>query len=224
MSAINTESDLFQTLGLARELQSEESSELALQDFMNLMITELTHQDPFKPMENTELATQISQFATVSGIDELNNSFDDLAGSLLSDQALQAANLVGRDVLIPSDVGYYSTGSTLDGVIDMDSSASDVVVRVYNTSGVLVRELELGTLASGQTQFSWDGTTDSGDYAPSGNYYVTAEGIVDGESVAPYTLLEAKVGSVSLGASGQGLILNLEGLGAISFNDVAEIH
>jgi flagellar basal-body rod modification protein FlgD len=224
MSVINTESDLFQTLGLARELQDEDDNGMVLEDFMNLMVTELTHQDPFKPMENTELATQISQFATVSGIDELNNSFADLSSSLLSDQTLQAANLVGRSVLIPSDIGYYATGSTLNGVVDMDSSASDVTVRIYNSSGVLVREMGLGTLTEGQTQFSWDGSMDNGEYAPTGNYYVTAEGIVDGESVAPYTLLEAKVRSVSVGAAGEGLALNLEGLGSISFNDVAEIH
>ncbi len=224
MSVINSTDDLFQNLGLSRDLKPDDGDKMGIKDFMNLMVTELTHQDPFKPMENTELATQISQFATVSGIDELNNSFDGLATSLLSDQTLQAANLVGRDVLIPSDVGYYTTGSTLNGVIDMDTSASDVVVRIHNSSGVLIREMGLGTLTSGQTQFSWDGTMDSGEYAPTGNYYVTAEGVVDGENIAPYTLLEARVSSVSVGAAGQGLALNLEGLGSISFNDVAEIH
>ncbi len=224
MSVINSTDDLFQNLGLSRDLKPDDGDKMGIKDFMNLMVTELTHQDPFKPMENTELATQISQFATVSGIDELNNSFDGLATSLLSDQTLQAANLVGRSVLIPSDIGYYATGSTLNGVVDMDMSASDVVVRIHNSSGVLVREMGLGTLTAGQTQFSWDGTMDSGDYAPTGNYYVTAEGVVDGENIAPYTLLEARVSSVSVGAPGQGLALNLEGLGSISFNDVAEIH
>jgi flagellar basal-body rod modification protein FlgD len=223
MSTINTDSSVYEALGLARELEEENQNELALEDFLELMVTELTHQDPFKPMENTELATQISQFATVSGIDELNQSFTDLSGSLLSDQALQAANLVGRDVLVPSDVGYYTTGSTLDGVVDLEQSASDVTLRVYNTSGSLVRELSLGTQTGGQVAFSWDGLMDDGDYAPSGQYYVTAEAEMDGETVAPYTLLEAKVSSVSVGA-GQDLSLNLEGLGTISFNDVAEIH
>jgi flagellar basal-body rod modification protein FlgD len=223
MSTINTESNLFQTLGLARELEEKNQNELVLEDFLELMVTELTHQDPFKPMENTELATQISQFATVSGIDELNQSFTDLSGSLLSDQALQAANLVGRDVLVPSDVGYYTSGNTLDGVVDLEQAASDVTMRIYNSSGALVRELGLGTQTGGQVAFSWDGLTDGGDYAPSGQYYVTAAATMDGETVAPYTLLEARVKSVNVGA-GQDLALNLEGLGTISFNDVAEIH
>ncbi len=224
MSVINTESDVFQTLGLARELEDKNQNELVLEDFLDLMITELTHQDPFKPMENSEMATQISQFATVSGIDQLNDSFSDLSGSLLSDQALQAANLVGRDVLVPSDVGYYTTGSTLNGVVDLEQSASNVTLRISNAAGVLIRELNLGTQTAGQAEFSWDGLTDGGEYAPSGYYYVTAEAVMDGETIAPATLLEARVNSVSVGSLGQGLALNLDGLGTISFNDVAEIH
>ena len=47
---------------------------------------------------------------------------------------------------------------------------------------------------------------------------------VGDETVTPLTMLEARVNSVSIGSSGQDLLLNLEGLGSISFNDVAEIH
>jgi len=224
MSIITNDTELYETLGLARELEQTKDDELALEDFLELMVTELTHQDPFKPMDNTELATQISQFATVSGIEELNDSFSNLSGSLLSDQALQASNLVGREVLAPIDTGYLTTGSTIDGVIGLYSSASDVVVRVTNSAGALVRELNLGTQSKGEVAFSWDGITDSGEYAPAGQYQVTAQAFSDGEPIVPYTMLKAKVSSVSLGAPGQGMALNLEGLGTISFQDVAEIH
>ncbi|MCW8881479.1 MAG: flagellar hook assembly protein FlgD, partial [Sedimenticola sp.] len=93
MSTVNAAStdQLYQALGLSRELDTKKGNDqLQLEDFLELMVTELTHQDPFKPMENSELATQISQFATVSGIDELNNSFSGFSDSMISDQALQA--------------------------------------------------------------------------------------------------------------------------------------
>lgn len=67
MTAISNDTTLYQTLGLSKELQQKSSDALQLEDFLDLMVTELTHQDPFKPMENSELASQISQFATVSG-------------------------------------------------------------------------------------------------------------------------------------------------------------
>ncbi len=224
MSMIETDTNLYQTLGMASPEAKPSSSQLQLEDFLNLMITELTHQDPFKPMENTEMATQISQFATVSGIEQLNTSFSGLSGSLLSDQSLQAANLVGREVLAPIDQGYLEAGETIDGVIGLPEAVSDLTVSVYTPGGSLVREIPLGTKQKGEAIFHWDGMTDEGVPAAPGAYRLDVRGESNGEIVAPYMLTQAKVSSVSLGAGGQGLQLNLEGLGSISFEDVAEIR
>lgn len=224
MSVINAENDIFQSLGLVRAKEKKDPTELTQQDFMNLLITELTHQDPFKPMDNTELSSQISQFSVVSGIDQLNSSFSALSDTMISDQALQAANLVGRDVLVAADVGYLGAGGTIDGVVGLDSSASNLTVSIYSTSGALVREMELGTQLDGEVAFSWDGMMDNGEYAIPGQYRIVPQAMVNGEEIAPYLLTEARVRSVSVGAPGQGLSLNLDGLGAVSFDDVAEIH
>ena len=224
MTAITNDTTLFQTLGLSKELQQNAGSELQLDDFLELMVTELTHQDPFKPMENSELASQISQFATVSGIDELNDKFSNLSGSLLSDQSMQAANLIGRRVLVPLGGGYLETGSSIDGVIGLSDPASNLTVSVYNAGGALVREMQMGTQSKGEVRFSWDGLTDAGEYAPAGQYQISARVSANGEEFSPYVLTEAEVNSVSIGSAGQGLALNLKGLGPISFNDVAEIR
>ncbi|HHH38438.1 MAG TPA: flagellar hook assembly protein FlgD [Sedimenticola sp.] len=225
MSTIDTGNDIYQGLGLNRPSEESDSAELTQEDFMSLLVTELTHQDPFKPMDNTELASQISQFSVVSGIDQLNTSFSSLSDSLVSDQALQAAGLVGREVLVASDVGYLAAGRSIDGVVGLDTSASSLNIAVYEQgSDRLVREIELGTRPAGEVAFSWDGLMDNGEYAPPGRYRIQPRAMVDGEETAPYLLTEARVGSVSVGAPGQGLALNLDGLGVVSFNDVAEIH
>jgi flagellar basal-body rod modification protein FlgD len=222
MTSVATESDIFQTLGLARELETKNNNDLQLEDFLNLMVTELTYQDPFKPMDNSQLATQISQFATVSGIDQLNESFSNLSGALVSDQALQAANLVGRNVLLPSSQGYLDVGGSVSGVVGLESSASDVTVRITSSTGVLVREIKLGTQTEGEVNFTWDGLDQSGNAVAPGRYRIEASAQVGGEPIAPYLLVEARVGSVNL--DNGGLSLNLDGLGTISLNDVAEIR
>ncbi len=217
--------DVYAALGLGGSTtETQSSNELQMQDFLDLMVTELTHQDPFKPMENSELGSQISQFATVSGIDKLNESFSGLQSSLLSDQALQAANLVGREVLVPTSVGYLENGGSINGVVGLDASAANVTVRVSSATGELIREISLGTQDKGEVNFSWDGFDDAGAAVPPGKYQISAHASVDGESINPYTLMAASVESVSIGAPGQPLALNLLGLGTISFSDVAEIH
>ncbi|MES9840241.1 MAG: flagellar hook assembly protein FlgD [Candidatus Thiodiazotropha endolucinida] len=225
MTAITNRYDLYEDIGLTNNSikQEKEQGQLGLEDFMQLLVTELTHQDPFKPMENSEMATQVSQFATVSGIDDLNNSFNELRSALTSDQALQAANLVGRDVLVESSVGALANGEPLQGSIVLPSSAGNVRVLISDQSGALVRELQLGTHEAGQVAFSWDGYDDAGDYVGDGLYQISAIANVDDAEMAPSTLVSAEVESVNLGGSG-GVQLNLGGLGQISMNDVAQIQ
>ncbi|MES9922605.1 MAG: flagellar hook assembly protein FlgD [Candidatus Thiodiazotropha endolucinida] len=225
MTAITNQYDLYEDIGLTNNSikQEKEQGQLGLEDFMQLLVTELTHQDPFKPMENSEMATQVSQFATVSGIDDLNNSFNELRSALTSDQALQAANLVGRDVLVESSVGALANGEPLQGSVVLPSSAGNVRVLISDQSGALVRELQLGTHEAGQVAFSWDGYDDAGDYVGDGLYQISAIANVDDAEMAPSTLVSAEVESVNLGGPG-GVQLNLGGLGQISMNDVAQIQ
>jgi flagellar basal-body rod modification protein FlgD len=225
MSTVNATSDIYNSLGLTRNEEKVEAADgLGMQDFMNLLVTELTHQDPFKPMENSEMATQISQFAAVSGIDELNASFEGLSTNLTSSQALQATSLVGREVMIPSDNGYLATGGSVSGSIFISEPASNLTLRVTDSNGELVREMSLGQQSKGEVAFNWDGADDAGEYLPSGIYQMAVQGDMGGERVSHQVLTNANVDSVSLGAPGQSLMLNLNGLGAISLDDVVQIH
>ncbi len=224
MSAVTSNYDIYAGLGLtAAEESNANNSQLGLEDFMNLLITELTHQDPTKPMENTELATQISQFATVSGIDDLNTSFDDFASSMIAEQSIQASSLVGHEVMIESYLGVLPSGGSLTGGVYMPSAGTNVKVQISDKTGVLVREISLGQKDQGIARFSWDGLTDSGDYADPGQYTITATATIDEADQGLTTTVYANVDSVSIGGS-NGALVNLEGLGLVPLNDVLEIH
>ena len=139
-----TATNPFDAIGLARQKTESKRNDLGLDDFFKLMITQLKNQDPMKPLENGEFLSQIAQFGTVSGIDRLNKTFDDLAASLTSGQALQAGSLIGREVLVPGGVAALAPGQPVRGVVQLDASAADVVLHIYNPSGALVRDLSLG--------------------------------------------------------------------------------
>jgi flagellar basal-body rod modification protein FlgD len=225
MTAISSNYDVYDKLGLTAGQQSTSTggSDLGIKDFMNLLVTQLTNQDPTKPMENTQLATQISQFATVSGIDQLNTSFGDFANNMLAEQSVQASNLVGHQVTIESNLGVLPSGGNLTGSVYMPAAGTNVKLQVTDKSGVLVREMSLGQLDKGMTQFSWDGLTDSGDYADPGQYTLSATATIDDKEQALSTMINANVDSVSIGSS-SGPLVNLDGLGLVSINDVLEIH
>lgn len=201
----------------------EVSSDLAQEDFLTLMITQFQNQDPFEPMDNGDFLGQLAQFGTVNGIEQLNSSFVGLQNSIQSEQALQAANLVGHPVLATTDTGFLEDGMSLSGAVELDSSASDVQIDITDMSGGLVRRLELGSQASGLARFEWDGNDLNGERVAPGHYQVSSRVIRGGYVESAETLMEADIESVSLGSAGQGLTLNMRGGDTLSLNQVRRI-
>ena len=66
-------------------------------DFLEILITQLTHQDPTEPMKDKEFIAQMAQFSSLEQITNMANGFTDLARSLESNQAM---SLLGREVEI----------------------------------------------------------------------------------------------------------------------------
>lgn len=203
--------------------QSPARDQLGQAQFLELMITQIKHQDPLNPAEGGEFLSQLAQFGTVNGISELQSSFDALATTLQSNQALQASTMVGRSVLFPANVGLLEAGSTLQGAVDLQASGDKVTVLVHDGAGQLVRQIHLGTRPAGRVQFAWDGISDAGTAAIPGTYAVSAQAVADGEVVVQPTLIQGKVESVSLGKAGADASLNLRGLGSVYLHAVAEI-
>ena len=196
--------------------------ELGQEQFLELMTTQLQNQDPFKPMESGDFLSQIAQFSTVEGIGDLNDAFSGLSQSLVSNQALQATNLVGRQVLAPTGVAALSQGGSIRGNVELPAASGEVVVNVYDQAGQVVRRLELGSQAAGPVTFQWDGLKNDGQFASPGNYFISAEASIDGQFEAVETLLASEVRSVTLSNSG-GLLLDLDGIGSLDFSEVRQI-
>ena len=209
-------------LGLAGPAGGKDNDEILQQDFLKLMVTQLQNQDPFKPMESGDFLGQIAQFGTSSGINELNESFQGLAGSLASNQNMQLVSLVGRSVQIPSDIVHFDGTSTVEGSFSLPVNASDVTISVYDSSGQLVRDIQMGTLQPGAHSYQWEGLNNSGTGVASDNYYVAIDATIDGQTYALENLVTAQVNSVTLGAAGASQ-LELQGLGSRLFADVRQV-
>jgi flagellar basal-body rod modification protein FlgD len=193
-------------------------------DFLKLMTTQMTHQDPSQPMSNGEFITQMAQFGTVSGIQDLQKSFRDFAGSINSSQALQASGLVGRYVSAPGTQGLLAVGGNISGNINLESSASNVHVKVTDSvTGAIVREMDLGAHGAGSMPFSWDGMNSNGAMSSPGVYKIEATADVDGNNTMLATDIDSRVDSVSMASGGNGLKVNLTGLDSVDFNKIKQI-
>lgn len=202
--------------------QAKREGDLGQEDFLQLMLTQLKNQDPFKPMESGEFLGQLAQFGTVQGLAGLQTSFDGLASSLVSNQALQASALVGRSALVRATTLGIVAGQPVAGAVELPSGASGVSVAIRDGQGQTIRTLELGSQAEGLVAFAWDGLDDDGAPAPAGRYSFAAQYRSGTETVAADTLLRAPIDSVLLGAD--GFNVELRGIGELPFTAVREIR
>jgi flagellar basal-body rod modification protein FlgD len=192
-------------------------------EFLKLMTTQLTHQDPTKPMQNGEFLSQMAQFGTVSGIQDLQQLFKDFSASISSDQALQAASLVGRYVSTPSDEGLLAAGGEIKGKIELSSSSPNVSVKILDTTGDVVKIIPLGGHSAGSVPFTWNGMDANDVPAHPGVYKIQVEAGIDGVNTLLKPEIESQVESVSMGNSTNGVQVNLKGLGTVSFNQIKQI-
>lgn len=78
------------------------SSSLGLQDFMKILLTQLTYQDPLKPMDNKEFMAQMAQFTALEQSQRLNDRVQQLVEN---QAALQSIGLIGRSVEVGTSTG-----------------------------------------------------------------------------------------------------------------------
>jgi flagellar basal-body rod modification protein FlgD len=212
-----------QLLGQAPPASASQSATLDQQDFLRLMITQLQNQDPFKPMENGDFLGQMAQFSTVSGIQQLNDTFGSASATMQSSQALQAASLVERDVLVRADTAHLPAEGDVRGAVAVPPGASEAVVTIADASGSLVARIPAEVGADGRARFTWDGRNGDGNRLAAGEYRIEALTQVGGETQSAETLVWNRVDSVSLTGRGNAISLNLVGGGTVSLRDAIEI-
>jgi flagellar basal-body rod modification protein FlgD len=196
---------------------------LKQEDFFSLLSQQLAYQDPFKPVDNSEMIAQMASFTTAEGITTMGNEFAGMKEVLSSSQALEASSLVGKKVLIPSNEGYLAETGELSGSINSKTGAYNTMVTVENGAGVVVRSISLGDIGAGNKRFSWDGLDNDGKRLAEGNYTLNANGTVNGQGEELLVATYAHVESVSLGGGQAGVNLNLKGLGGIALSDAIEV-
>ncbi|MFT4814738.1 MAG: flagellar basal-body rod modification protein FlgD [Pseudohongiellaceae bacterium] len=218
----NTIDQIFSPSSSASAQVNSKNDELGQEDFLKLLVAQLKNQDPSNPVENSEFLGQIAQFSMVSGIDSLGASFDSVASSLFSTQAMQASQLVGKDILIETNTADLAEGESIEGVLESTTAASNVKIYVENQSGLLVRTLDLGNIGAGSTQFNWNGLIGEATQAPSGSYTLRAEGFVEGSLEGVPVQIFNRVQSISVDRHNTSVSLELSGNRSVGIGQVRE--
>ncbi len=188
--------------------------------FLKLLVAQMKNQDPMNPLNNAQVTTQMAQISTVTGVSQLNTTLKSMAAAFASSQALQAASVIGHDVLAPGNTLTLQSGVATGGV-DLPGPADKVVISILDSAGKAIRRVDLGSQQAGSLTFKWDGKTDDGATAANGTYSFKVNATQGGKDVKPVSLAMGTVSGVTLGAN--GAVLNVDGLGTVAMADVKQI-
>lgn len=177
--------------------------------FMNLLVKELQNQDPTSPMSNSDFISELAQFNSMNQLSSMNTSMQNLASTIDQSSMGSAVNLIGRMITATGGSFNYSGSGTSTLDYSLPQNASSVTMDIYDNSGNLVYNTNLGNISSGSQTFNWDGLTNSGSTAPSGSYTFSVNGTdSSGNSVQGTTYSNATVTGLTNSSSG-GIELEL---------------
>ena len=123
-----------------------DQSMLDQEDFLELLIAQLTHQDPMEPMSNDQMVSQMTQFGS---LEELSNISEQLEQMNSMQKLVDGSSMIGKAIFgIVADTGQSITG-VVDGIVIEDG----ITLAHVLTSGT---DPETGEIVSGEAFLSFD--------------------------------------------------------------------
>lgn len=209
--------------GNTQNASAASKNQLGQEQFLELMVAQLANQDPTNPTDSSQFFTQIAEFSVVEGVNDMSKSFSEFSSLFAGSQALNAVNLVGRDVMTNSNVAYLDGQSAVSATIDLPNSASAAVVYIQDEYGNVVQEINLGATPSGQQQFEWDGTDASGEHVETGHYWINAFAEIQGQSQGVSVFAHNRVDSVVIDPASSNYQLTLSGGASLDSTEIRRI-
>jgi flagellar basal-body rod modification protein FlgD len=146
--------------------------------FLNMLTTQLKHQDPLNPVDSADYAMQLAAFSTVEQQVLLNQKMDVLQNNLHQNTLASLSNWMGKTVKLPGSFTY--SGGEVTALITPPTGSEKTDFIVQDAAGAEIFRHRLGAQ---DQEFAWAGTTSKGAVAPVGHYNFALEGFAKDQSL-----------------------------------------
>ncbi len=177
------------------------------QAFLNLLVAQLSHQDPLNPMDDKEFVAQLAQFTSLEQLTNINTGITTLNESAKQQQMGTAVGYIGKEVTasgyqISKSSQKDSTGQTVNTVSTVffspQAEVTNGYINIYDGEMNLVRTEIMGSKQAGTYTYKWDGKDYQGNTVADGVYAVAMYGEgTDGKSVYITTQVTGTVNGVA---------------------------
>jgi flagellar basal-body rod modification protein FlgD len=177
------------------------SSQLAgnFNEFLQLLTTQLQHQDPLSPLDPNQFTQELVQFSSVEQQIQMNTGLNTLISLQQNAQTTSALGFLGHTVVINGKVAQLTNGvATWNYSVNKPSTAS---INVSDSTGKVVFSTTQA-IAPGQQTFTWNGQTSTGNQLADGSYTISITALdANGQPVAVATQTQGTVSGVDVSKS-----------------------
>lgn len=206
MNISGTSNDLLNTALTSAGGSTPSGGAGGLQDqFLQLLVAQLQHQDPLQPQSGAEFVQQLAQLASLEQSTQTNKSLAAIQSAQDAVARTNLTSLVGRSVSARTDsVIMPAQGAAPAIAVHLDASAAKVKIKITDAAGKVVRTVDAGPRGAGDAAIAWDGRTDQGTLLSPGTYKVSIEATsASGSTVNAQSVLRGLVSALEFGPSGE---------------------
>jgi flagellar basal-body rod modification protein FlgD len=190
-------------------------------DFLNLLVTQLQHQDPLNPAESTEFTAQLAQFSSLEQLSNINDNLKNMELFQTSVTNSQAVSYIGKEITARGNTVQLESGQPAECHFELADNAALAVISVYGANGGFVTSFETGPLDAGRQSAAWDGTDRDGNLAAQGIYHFEVQAVdANNQDLSVTPVISAVVNGVSFKDQTASLITGLQ---TIAIDDVMAV-
>jgi len=143
------------------------------EDFLKLLVAQLSNQDPLSPTDPGEFVAQLSQFSSLEQLMNIKGGLDLVAVTQTAGTSAQMVSFIGKDVAFDGGSIAWSDGQApVDMRFTLKNPAAELEVRIADANGKTLETRTLGAQPAGNQVFTFDGRLQDGRPLPPGTYTV----------------------------------------------------
>jgi len=174
---------------------ADEDSSLGKDDFLKLLIAQLSAQDPLDPMGAQDFSAQLAQFTALEQMTNVNSNLEILQKLQTASHNTSSLNLIGKTVESYGNAFRHSANSSETLSYSLASDAESVRIDIFDITGSQIDMVRIDNQTQGKNNASWDGFDKRGNPLPAGTYSFTVK--ADNQAGVPIAVDTFSSGLVS---------------------------
>jgi len=195
----------------------KDNSKLEKNDFLNMFLTELKHQDPMDPMDSSKMLDQTMKMTTIEQSENQMKKTDEMVNMLNKNYLQSYTQLIGKNVMTErTDMVINEFGGSF--AYQTKEPIKNGNAYILDAENNIIKSISLNNVPAGLNSIDWNGNNSEGLKMESGAYNIRISGVSNnGEAInvnpGEFTIESLKInGGNALINIGNGTFIDIKNI------------